>query len=209
MKKSLFLLLFCIAFSCQNETIEEKLKKNHIEDFKYFLDFVKDYNRNDTVVIDTFNYLYNSLKAIYLNDSVTVFASLNRNRFLLFIYPDSISVYLGAPGLLFSELEIKNLLLENKIGEIIDALERKYSILYKSNLGNRIFDYIVYDKNKKACFIIMNYQYIVYSYCFSWNYYYIKRIKNDFIRLDKIKFKNSYPYNSTLKYLKFPEGKRL
>jgi hypothetical protein len=102
MKKVLLFLLICLAFSCKHENIEDKLKKNRIDDFKYFLDFVEEYKHNDTVVIDSFNYLYNSLKAIYLNDSAIVFASLNRKRFLLFIYPDSISVYISDPDLLFS-----------------------------------------------------------------------------------------------------------
>ena len=211
MKRVLLLLLICLTFSCKNENTEEKLKKNRIDDFKYFLDFVEEYKRNDTVVIDTFNYLYNSLKAIYLNDSAIVFASLNRNRFLLFIYPDSIGIYISAPGLLFSELEINDLFFENKIEEALKLIESKYSIFYKYNYGNRIINYIVYDINQyKACYILINYQYIVYSFCFNWNFYYIKKIKNDFIRLDKIKFKNSYPYNKySFKYLNFPKGFRL
>jgi Fe-S cluster assembly iron-binding protein IscA len=211
MKRLVVPILFIIAISCKHETLEIKLKKNHIEDFKYFLDFVEEYKRNDTVVIDSFNFLYNSLKVIYLNDSAIVFTSLNRNKFLLFIYPDSISYYCNYPDLLFySTIDIKeDLLYKNKIEEIIKILDNNYTIVYKYNLGNRIIDYIIYNEEYKGCYIFKYYYYLNQLNCIHWNYSYIKRIKNDFIPLNKIKFIRHRHYDYNIKYLKFPEGIRL
>lgn len=209
MRINILILIICLIISCKRENTKEKLAQNKIEEFKYLLNYIDDFKRNDTIMIDSFNFFYSQQKVLYLNDSMLVFANIfNNNKFLLFIYPDSISIYSGYVNLtLVDKCEVKNLLVKNKIEEAIKLIEEEYTILYKYNLGNVIINYIIYDQSRwKACYVFTYYQYFNQGNWFNWNFNYIRTIKNDFIQLDKIKFVNCYPYNiSECKYLNIPK----
>lgn len=204
-KKILIKIIFFIVLFSNSCKFEPKrsndLKKYNISEFRYLTDYISEYSRCDTMYVDSFNILYESLKVFNVNDTNLVYANFFNNSFLLNIRKDSIDVYRSNVYGQIPIPEINNLLEINDLDSAISIIEKESTIIYKYKFRNLFAKIISINKNSQEWYFLAYHQ----KDWINWSFSYCNTIKNDFLTLGKIKYLNSWPYN--IDSLKLPSPK--